>query len=73
MLSTRMPCSASAGRTSASHWRDWRAPSSRVRSAIRSIVSDGERPSALRASMPASTWSCRPATRTMKNSSRFEV
>ena len=70
---TRIPCSASAGRTSPSHWWDWRAASSRVWSPIRSIVCEGERPSALRASMPASTWSCRPATRTMVNSSRFEV
>ena len=48
-------------------------PARGVRSAIRSIVSDGDRPSALRASMPASTWSCRPATRTITNSSRLEV
>ena len=33
----------------------------------------GDSPSGPRASIPASTWSCSPATRTMKNSSRFDV
>ena len=33
----------------------------------------GDRPSALRTSMPASTWSCSPATRTISNSSRLDV
>ena len=70
---TRMSCSASAGRSSSSQTREWRAPSSRVRSPILSSVSLGDRPSAPRASMPASTWSRRPATRTMMNSSWFEA
>lgn len=52
---TAIPCSASAGRITSSQWWDWRLPSSRVRSAIRSIVSSGDRPSGPRASIPAST------------------
>ena len=32
-------------RARSSHWREWRSPSSRARSAIRSIVSPGDRPS----------------------------
>ena len=36
-----------------------------------SSVSAGDRPSGPRASTRASTWSCTPATRTMKNSSRL--
>ena len=70
----RMPCSASAGRSSlvarsASGARAARGPLAR----IASIVSAGVRPSApRRRRCPASTWSCRPATRTMKNSSRFD-
>ncbi len=39
---------------------------------ITAIVSLGVRPSCSGVSIPASIWSCRPATRTMKNSSRFE-
>ena len=39
---------------------------------ISSSVARGVRPSCSGVSMPASIWSCRPATRTMKNSSRFE-
>ncbi len=71
MSTTRMPCSASAGRTSSSHAREWRLPSAPAPSLMRSIVSRAESPSGPRASMPASTWSWRPATRTMKNSSRL--
>ena len=52
---TRIPCSASSGRTSSSQTREWRPPSSRLRSTMRSRVALGERPSAPRASMPAST------------------
>jgi hypothetical protein len=40
-------------------------------SRMASSVSRGVRPSCSGVSMPASTWSCRPATRTMKNSSRL--
>ena len=65
------PFSASAGRTCSSHARDVPVAELAVRSTIRSIVSDADRPSASRPSIPASTWSCRPATRTMKNSSRL--
>jgi hypothetical protein len=68
-----MPCSDSAGRRSWATTRDWRARSSPTRSRIASIVSDGVRPSSLGLVMPASTWSCRPATRIMKNSSRFDA
>ena len=50
-----------------------RAPCSSTRSWIASSVCDGVRPSTLGRSTPASIWSCRPATRTMKNSSRFEA
>ncbi len=39
---------------------------------IRWIVCVGVRPSCSGVSIPASIWSCRPATRTMKNSSRFD-
>ena len=56
-----------------SHCRDCRPHCPDTRSTICSIVSDGARPSGPRASIPASTWSCRPATRTMKNSSWFEA
>ena len=70
---TRRPSSASSGRMRDSHSRDCRAAWADTRSTIRSIVSEGERPSGPRASIPASTWSCRPATRTMKNSSWFDA
>ena len=61
----RMPCSASAGLTLSCQMREWRALSPRTRSAVRSITSAGDSPSGPRASMPASTWSCSPAIRTM--------
>ena len=62
---TRTPCSASAGRTSSSQARECRLVSSASRSLRRSSVSRADRPSGPRASIPASTWSCSPATRTM--------
>ncbi len=67
---TRIPSSARAGRT-LSHARECRRPSSLSSSATRSSVSRADSPSGPRASIPASTWSWRPATRTMKNSSRL--
>ena len=70
-VTIRIPCSASAGRTTSVNWRAWRRSSSRTVSAIRSSTSVGDRPSGPRASIRASTWSCTPATRTMKNSSRL--
>ena len=45
----------------------------RTRSRIASIVSDGVRPSGPGSVRPASIWSCTPATRIWKNSSRFEL
>ena len=67
----RMPCSASCGPQlllqAAALARDALAvhPADRVdRLGRRAAVGSGS-------SMPASTWSCRPATRTMKNSSRL--
>jgi hypothetical protein len=68
-----MPCSDSAGRSAVATVAACRCESSPARSRIASIVSDGVRPSAPVFDRPASTWSCRPATRIMKNSSRFEV
>ena len=69
----RIPCSASAGLiTSVNSWA-WRASSARTFVAISSISRVGESPSAARLSTRASIWPCTPATRTMKNSSRFEV
>ena len=68
---TRTPSSASAGRTASSQTRASRRVSSALRALRRSSVSRAESPSGPRASMPASTWSWRPATRTMKNSSRL--
>ena len=70
-VTIRMPSSSRAGRSTSSHWRVWRLPCSVTSSAMRSIASIGLSPSGPRESMRASTWSCSPATRTMKNSSRF--
>ena len=47
--------------------------SSTMRSRSSSMTCDGVRPSGPGSLSPASTWSCRPATRIMKNSSRFDV
>ena len=69
-----MPCSASAGRSSRSTQRVWR--SLELDDALadaRRAPAAGVRPSAPRSLRPASTWSCSPATRIMKNSSRFDV
>ena len=67
----RMPCSSSAGRRSFLRQRAWRVECSPTTRRMASSVSRGVRPSCSGVSMPASTWSCRPATRTMKNSSRL--
>ena len=70
---TAIPCSESAGRSAEPTQRAWRSRSSPARARIASIVSDGVRPSAPVFASPASTWSWRPATRIMKNSSRLDV
>ena len=65
-----MPCSASAGRTSslrAARLALGRARRCAPRSS--SMTCDGVRPSGPGSPRPASTWSCRPATRMVKNSS----
>ena len=68
----RMPCSSSAGQQLVLQARAPGAPcGSATMPRIASSVSRGVRPSCSGVSMPASTWSCRPATRTMKNSSRL--
>ena len=70
----RMPCSASAGRRSSLQAAAWRSQCSRHDPrGSRRVVCFGVRPSCRGVSMPASTWSCRPATRTMKNSSRLDA
>jgi hypothetical protein len=66
-----MPCSASAGRSTRSTQAVWRPVCTRTSLPIAAIVSAGLRPSSRGRSMPASTYSCSPATRTMKNSSRL--
>ena len=50
----------------------WRRVCSRTVSPIAAIVSAGLRPSSRGRSIPPSTYSCMPATRTMKNSSRLD-
>ena len=72
-VTIRIPCSASSGRTTSVNWRAWRRSSSRTFSAMPCSTCIGDRPSGPRASIRASTWSWTPATRTMKNSSRFVV
>ena len=67
-----MPFSASSGRSRSSKARVWRSHRSTIRSRSSSITCDGVRPSGPGSLRPASTWSCTPATRIMKNSSRFE-
>ena len=71
MWTMLMPFSASAGRMSSSSTRAMRSMCSATRPRIAMSVSLGVRPSCSGVAMPASTWSCRPATRTMKNSSRL--
>ncbi len=69
---SRIPCSASVGRRSRCTQSSSRFRSPMTRSWMASMTSAAAIPSAPRASSAASTWSCRPATRTMKNSSRFD-
>ncbi len=59
------------GRMCRSRHSAWRSMWWRTSLRSTAIVSLGVRPSCSGASMPASIWSCRPATRTMKNSSRL--
>ena len=68
----RIPCSASDGRRSRSNDSPIRLRCAITRSRIARICSRGAIPSAPLACVPASTWSWRLATRTMKNSSRFD-
>ena len=72
--SRRSGCRARPARAAGrgSRQRDWRAMCSRTTRRIASSVSLGVRPSCSGFSIPASIWSCRPATRTMKNSSRLD-
>ena len=71
MSAMRMPASAMAGTTSSRNTRTMRSTVGPTCLAIASRVSLGVQPSEPRVTMPASTWSRRPATRTMKNSSRL--
>ena len=68
-----MPWPARAGRSRCSKQAVRRPPSSSTRSRISPIVWEGVEPSCEGFSTPASIWSCRPATRTMKYSSRLVV
>ncbi len=72
IAATMIPASASAGRSSRFHSRDWRAVSSSTRARISASASSGVRPSGERTDRPASACSARPATRTMKKSSRLD-
>ena len=67
-----IPASLSAGTSSRLQSLDWRAVSASVRSRIAASVVVGVRPSAERTGTPAASWPMSPATRTMKNSSRFD-
>ena len=66
------PCSARAGTSSSRRISDWVAYRSTTRSRISSSAARGVRPSADRVGTPAPAWRSRPATRTMKNSSRLD-
>lgn len=68
---TWMPSSASCGATSFWKQAACRAMSSRDRVSIRSSTSRGWRPEAARVATPVAIRRLRPATRTMKNSSRL--
>ena len=67
-----IPSSASAGPRVFFQSFDWRAVSSSTRSRISVSASRGVSPSAERTASPDAAWPIRPATRTMKNSSRFD-
>lgn len=66
-----MPSSARPGATSSWKQAAWRAMSSRERAQIMSRTSRGWRPEAERVATPVAMRRLRPATRTMKNSSRL--
>ena len=68
-----MPSAASAGRTSSAKTRAWSATSSWMRARICSCRSRGRIPDAPGSATPAAMRRFRPATRTMKYSSRFEL
>ena len=69
----RIPCSASAGRSSRSKQRPARSRWAITRSRIAARISVGAHPVGRRGpGCPPRPWSCRLATRTMKNSSRFD-
>src|SRR5215217_3375034 len=72
MSAMRMPASAMARTTSSRNTRTWCSMLGPTCLVMASRVSDGVQPSEPRVTMPASTWSRRPDTRTMKNSSRLE-
>ena len=76
MPTMRMPCSASAGSsslsTAARHWRSLQGRA-RARGSRRCVSRRRAAVELAASSRPASTWSCRPATRIMKNSSRLEL
>ena len=61
-----------AGQSSFFQSFDWRAVSSSTRSRISARAARGVSPSLERTTIPAAACSVRPATRTMKNSSRFD-
>ena len=67
-----IPAAASAGRRSRFQSFDWRTVNSATRSWMRASACCGVKPSAERTPNPAVACPMRPATRTMKNSSRFE-
>ena len=64
------PCSASIWRNSRQRFC-WSLASTETASEMRTSCSAGVRPSGLLKVMPSRTWPRRPATRTMKNSSRL--
>ncbi len=69
---TTIPSSASAGRSAFFHSFAWRAVRSSTRSRTSDSAARGVSPSAERTASPAAAWPIRPATRTMKNSSRLD-
>ena len=68
-----MSLAANAGRTESRKTRAWRSAMLCVRPAMRINCSRGDNPSADRTDRPVSSRRFRPATRTMKNSSRLEA
>ncbi|MNW53526.1 hypothetical protein D3C74_310910 [compost metagenome] len=71
--SSEMPSVASAGCTWSANTAAWRAMSSCARSLIASSTWRGVSPEAAVTASPVAMRRLRPATRTMKNSSRFDA